>query len=178
MEQHLMKWIEKNLEHHLALQSEDDDVELLSLAAEIMRRSQEQLAEAGAHAQTIVSHAQEELKIVERLLQESEAARISAEMDLKKAQAKLEETESVFEARIALLQQEKSALQVCADAAERRAKTVEESLARLKTGLGSLFKRYGQQVGTDQRIASPSTAPFEQGRESLFPQEPQSHAKG
>jgi hypothetical protein len=157
-----MRWIEENMEHNLAMKPTDDDVDLLALAADIMRRNHEKQAEAGAKAQTIMSQAQEELKIVERLLQESEAARVTAEMEVKKAKAKLEEMENVYETRLVLVEQERSALELCVQSAERRAKAAEESLARLRTGFRSLLKRYeeGYDRQSDREsVPSPSTAP-------------------
>ena len=103
-----MTWLQKNMEHHLAMKLENDDAELLTVAAKILSRSQEGAAEVGANAQKIVSHAQQELKIVERLLHESEAARRLIELELKKVESKRNEAESIYEARIALLEQEKS----------------------------------------------------------------------
>ena len=164
-----MKWIEENMEHNLAMQPGDDDVELLAIAAEIMRRNHEKQAEAGAKAQTIMSQAQEELKIVERLLQESEAARVSAEMEVKKAKAKLEEMENLYESRLAMVEQDRSALELCAQSAERRAKAAEESLARLRTGFRSLLKRYeeGHDRQSEQEpVPSPSTAPGHEDEEA------------
>jgi hypothetical protein len=157
-----MKWIEKNLEHQLATAPGDDDAGLLTRAAEMMRRNRDQQAATKANLGAMVTHAQEELKIVERLLQDSEQARTSIEHELEKAKAKLQETEALFEARHKLLEQERSALENCAKAAEARAIIAEENLARLRTGLGSLFDQYEKSDPTTsdlEEVGSPNTAP-------------------
>jgi chromosome segregation ATPase len=161
-----MTWLEKNMEHHLAVDQEEDDVEeLLTTAADIMRRHHEKKAEAEAEARTLASHAKEEMKILDQLLQEAETARISLEMELKKTKARLEEAEGLFETRMVMLQQERSALELCAQAAENRAKVAEENLVRLKAGFRALLKRYEEgrekSASNEEPIASPSTAPME-----------------
>jgi predicted nucleic acid-binding Zn-ribbon protein len=167
-----MTWLEKNMEHHLAVDQEEDDVEeLLTTAADIMRRHHEKKAEAEAEARTLASHAKEEMKILDQLLQEAETARISLEMELKKTKARLEESEGLFETRLVMLQQERSALELCAQAAENRAKTAEENLVRLKAGFRALMKRYEEgrekSSSNEESIVSPSTAPLEEVEEGV-----------
>ena len=118
-----------------------DDLELLKLAAEVMRRNDHRKAEADARAQMMVTHAQEEVKIIERLLQASESARIAAEMEMQKTKARLEEAESLLETRTGLAEQERIAIDQRARAAEQRAKEAEEGLERLQAALRALFKR-------------------------------------
>jgi hypothetical protein len=136
-----MKWLQEHMQSRLTNMPVADDLELLNLAAEAMRRSDDRKAELEARAQTMVTHAQGELKIVERLLQASETARIAAEMEMQKSKARLEEAETLLEARMELAEQERTAVDLRAKAAEQRAKEAEEGLQRLQTALRSLFKR-------------------------------------
>ena len=135
-----MKWLQDHMQSQLAKKPVADDLELLNLAAEAMRRNDDQKAESEARAQTMVTHAQGELKIVERLLQASESARIVAEMEMQKSKARLDEAEALLEVRMELAEQERTAVDLRARAAEQRAKEAEEGLQRLQTALRSLFK--------------------------------------
>jgi hypothetical protein len=136
-----MKWLKEHMQSYLTTKPVANDLELLDLAAQAMRRNDDQKAESEARAQTMVTHAQGELKIVERLLQTSESARIAAEMEMQKSKARLDEVESLLEARMELVEQERTAGEQRARAAEQRAKEAEDGLQHLQTALRSLFKR-------------------------------------
>jgi len=155
-----MEWLQEHMQNHLTKKPIADDLELLKLAAEVMRRNDHRKAESEARAQTMVAHAQEELKMVERLLLASETARIAAEMEVQKSKARLEEAETLLEARMELAKQERTAVDLRAKAAEQRAKEAEEGLQRLQTALRSLFKReldlpeFALNMNTDRPAAS------------------------
>lgn len=136
-----MKWLKEHMQSYLTNKPVAGDLELLNLAAEAMRRNDDQKAESEARAQTMVTHAQGELQIVERLLQTSESARIVAEMEMQKSKARLDEAETLLEVRMELAEQERTAVDLRARAAEQRAKEAEEGLQHLQTALRSLFKR-------------------------------------
>lgn len=135
-----MEWLQEHMQNHLTKKPVAEDLELLKLAAEVLRRNDHRKAESEARAQTMVTHAKEELKIVERLLQASETARIAAEMEVQKSRARVEEAESLLQIRAEMAEQERTAIDLRAKAAEQRAKEAEEGLQRLQTALRSLFK--------------------------------------
>jgi hypothetical protein len=141
-----MKWLQEHMQNHLTKKPVADDLELLKLAADVMRRNDDRKAESEARAQTMVTHAQEELRIVERLLQTSETARIAAELEAHKSRSRLEEAEKLLEIRLELAEQERAAIDLRAKAAEQRAREAEEGLERLQTALRSLFKHHGQDL--------------------------------
>ena len=141
-----MKWLQEHMQNHLTKKPVAEDLELLKLAANVMRRNDDRKAETESRAQTMVTHAQEELKIVERLLQASESARIAAELEAQKSKARLEEAEKLLEIRMELAEQEQAALDLRAQEAEQRAKEAEEGLERLQTALRTLFKHHGEDL--------------------------------
>src|SRR5215208_723973 len=98
MEDH-MEWLESQMGSRSAKKPVTEDLELVKRAADTIRRSEDCAAKTAAHAQTMVTHAQAELKIAERLLQESIAARLEAEAEHRKTIAKLEDSERLFEIR-------------------------------------------------------------------------------
>ena len=155
-----MEWLQEHMQNHLTKKTIADDLELLKLAAEAMRRNDHCKAESEARAQMMVTHAQEELKIVERLLQASETARIEAEMEMQKSKIRLEEAQSLLEARAEMAEQERTAINLRVKAAEQRAKEAEEGLQRFQTALRSLIRRgldlpgFALNMSADQPSAS------------------------
>jgi ribosomal protein S12 methylthiotransferase accessory factor YcaO len=99
-----------------------------------------------------VTHAQAELKIAERLLQESIAARLEAEVEQRRALGKLEDTEKLFEARSEQARRARVDAEQRAKAAEERARTLEENLQTLRGALTRLLKE--ERGGQPQSIAA------------------------
>src|SRR3954469_880051 len=120
-----------------------DDLEMLNRAAETMKRAEDRAVETQGRAQTMVIHAQAELKMAERLLQESEAARIAAETEQRKAKAKLEEFEKLLEARSEQIHTIRIEAEEQCKAAERRAQEAEDELEALREAIKTLL---GQQI--------------------------------
>jgi hypothetical protein len=135
-----MKRLDEQMRNRMAKQPLIEDLEMLNRAAEAMKRTQERAVQSEARAQSLVTHAQAELKITERLLQESDAARIEAENEQRKLVAKLEEAQKFLEARNEqVLEIQKEGEERC-KAAEQRAQEAEDELQALREAMSALFK--------------------------------------
>jgi hypothetical protein len=88
----------------------------------------------------MVTHAQAELKIADRLLHEAETARIAAEMEARQAAARTEEAAKFFEVRSEHARQELLACEQRAKAAEERARELEEELNAFRAAVSTLFQ--------------------------------------
>jgi hypothetical protein len=87
----------------------------------------------------MVSHAQAELKIAERLLQDSEIARAEAEAKERKARAKLNEAVKAAELKTEQALEELSKGEHRVKLAEERAQELEDQLKTLRTALRARF---------------------------------------
>ena len=135
-----MKRFDEHMRTRMAKQPLIEDLEMLNRAAETMKRTQERAVQSEARAQSLVTHAQAELKITERLLQESEAARIEAENEQRRLQAKLQEAEKFLEARNEqVIEIQKEGEERC-KVAEQRAQEAEDELQALREAMSALFK--------------------------------------
>src|SRR3954470_2167646 len=94
-----MDWLEEYMQSRVGKKPLNDDLAILTRAAKTMRDTEERASKSQARAQTMVTHAEAEVKITERMLQESEAARLEAEAEQRKALAKVKEAEPSLEAR-------------------------------------------------------------------------------
>ena len=131
------------MDNQLTKTSSIDPMLLLKRAADVMDRDNRWKAELESRAQSMVTHAQEEIKIVERLLQASEAARAA---EAQKAQSRIEEIEKACDAKLKAAEEQSAAIEARANAAELRAQQAKDELARLQAAIADLFKREHQEA--------------------------------
>jgi chromosome segregation ATPase len=146
-----MRSLEEHMREQIAKVPLTGDLAMLDQAADSVRRAKERAAESEARAQRMVAHAQAELKLVERLLNEAETKRIDAEREQRRIEAKLEEAEKSFTMREELIRQQLSAEENIAKAAEDRARELEEELETLRTALRSFF---GNDAAASENVAA------------------------
>ena len=94
-----MKWLEEHMRERVAKVPLAGDLAILDQAADSVRQAKERAAESEARAQRMVAHAQAELKLVERALNESESKRIEAEREQRRIESRMEEAERSFAMR-------------------------------------------------------------------------------
>jgi len=132
-------WLEEHMRSRLSKQPLNEDLEMLKRAANNMKEAEDRASRSQARAQTMVTHAQAELKIAERMLHESEAARIEADAEQRRVLAKLGEAEKALEARGEQVRRVRMEAEQRCKAAEQRARDAEEELRTLREALTVLF---------------------------------------
>jgi chromosome segregation ATPase len=135
-----MKWLEENMRERVAKVPLAGDLAILDQAADSVRQAKERAAESESRAQRMVAHAQAELKLVERALNESESKRIEAEREQRRIESRMEEAERSFAMREELAQQQLTAEESRAKLAEQRARELEDELDTLRTALRSFLE--------------------------------------
>ena len=134
-----MGWLEEHMRSRVKKQPLNDDLGILTRAAKTMRDTEDRASKSQARAQTMVTHAAAELKIAERMLQESEAARIEAEAEQRRALAKVKEVERSLDARTEQVRRIQLEAEQRCKAAEQRARDTEDELRALREAITVLF---------------------------------------
>lgn len=83
-----------------------DGLALVERTEELIRATEDRAAELAERSAAAVAHLQEEMRLAERVLEAAETRRRVAEADVKELSAKLEETESSYQERIAAMMAE------------------------------------------------------------------------